>query len=84
MKRREIDIFRVMNENLFETMLTGGVSFGDKVTLAGRDGDERLPVEILSELSGKFNYEFICSLGKRIPRTFLRHGRVTEQMDYFE
>lgn len=60
------------------------VSFGDKVTLVGRDGDEKIPVEVLSELSGKFNYEFICSLGKRIPRTFLRHGKVTEQMDYFE
>lgn len=60
------------------------VSFGDKVTLVGCDGGERLPVEVLSDLSGKFNYEFICSLGKRIPRIFFRHGKMTEQMDYFE
>lgn len=60
------------------------VSFGDKVTLVGRDGKEWLPVEVLSELSGKFNYEFICCLGKRIPRTFIRHGEMTGQMDYFE
>lgn len=73
-----------MDQFMVDVTEIPGVSFGDKVTLAGRDGDERLPVEILSELSGKFNYEFICSLGKRIPRTFLRHGRVTEQMDYFE
>ena len=60
------------------------VSYGDKVTLVGCDGGERLPVEVLSDLSGKFNYEFICSLGKRIPRIFFRHGEMTEQMDYFE
>lgn len=59
------------------------VAFGDKITLVGNDGDEKLPVEILSELSGRFNYEFVCDLGKRIPREFLRHGKITEQMDYF-
>lgn len=59
------------------------VKYGDKVTLVGRDGAEELPVEVLSDLSGRFNYEFVCDLGKRIPRTFLRHGEVTEQMDYF-
>lgn len=60
------------------------VRFGDKVTLIGRDADEYLPVEILSDLSGRFNYEFVCNLGKRIPRTYLRHGEIVEQMDYFE
>lgn len=60
------------------------VSFQDKVTLVGEDGDEKLPVEVLSGLSGRFNYEFVCDLGKRIPREFIRHGQVIEQMDYFE
>lgn len=60
------------------------VKFGDRVTLSGKDGEADLPVEILSDLSGRFNYEFVCNLGKRIPRTYLRHGEVVEQMDYFE
>ena len=46
------------------------VKFGDKVTLVGKDGDEFLPVETLSDLSGRFNYEFVCCLGKRIPRVY--------------
>ena len=60
------------------------VKFADKITLIGRNGGENLPVETLSELSGRFNYEFVCNLGKRIPRTYIRQGRVVEQMDYFE
>ena len=60
------------------------VKYGDKVTLIGNDGKEKLPVEILSDLSGRFNYEFVCDLGKRIPREYIRHGEVVEQMDYFE
>lgn len=59
------------------------VEFADKVTLIGYDGEEHLPVEVLSELSGRFNYEFVCDLSKRIPREFLRHGEVIEQMDCF-
>lgn len=59
------------------------VAFGDKITLVGNDGEEKLPVEILSNLSGRFNYEFVCDLGKRIPREYLRAGAVVEQMDYF-
>lgn len=59
------------------------VKFGDKVTLIGRDQEEYLPVEKLSELSGRFNYEFVCDLGKRIPRVYVQDGKVKEQVDYF-
>ena len=58
-------------------------SFGDKVTLIGRDGNEYISVEMLGELSGRFNYEFICDLGKRIPRVYVKNGKVAEQVDYF-
>ncbi len=59
------------------------VKFGDRVTLVGKDADEVLPVEVLSALSGRFNYEFVCLMGKRIPREYIRRGEVLEQMDYF-
>lgn len=44
-----------------------GVQFLDQVTLIGRDGEEMISVEELSGLSGRFHYEFVCCLGKRIP-----------------
>ena len=59
------------------------VKFGDQAVLVGHDGDEHLPVEVLSELSGRFNYEFVCDLGKRIPREYISGGRIVEQLDYF-
>mgnify|MGYP002511750937 CR=1 FL=1 len=60
-----------------------GVKFGDLVTLIGQNGGECVTVEGLSELAEKLRYEFICNFGKRVPREFLRHGKVVEQMDYF-
>ena len=61
-----------------------GASEGDKVTLLGADGTERITAEELGEFSGRFNYEFVCTLGKRIPRVYRQHGEITEVKDYFE
>lgn len=52
--------------------------FMDPVVLIGADGDEQITVEELADLSGRFNYEFVCCLGKRIPRVHVRGGAVTE------
>ncbi len=41
---------------------------GDKVTLVGRDGDEEITMEMLGELSGRFNYELACDINSRVPR----------------
>ena len=43
-----------------------------------------ISIEELGELSGRFNYEFVCDLGKRIPRVYVRNGKITEQIDYFD
>ena len=72
-----------MDQLMVDVTQIEGVSFGDKVTMIGKDGNEILPVEVLSELSGRFNYEFVCDLGKRIPRVYVRDGKIAEQVDYF-
>lgn len=59
------------------------VKCGDKVVLVGSDGGECITVEELGERSGRFNYEFVCDLGKRIPRVYLRGGRVVGTKDHF-
>ncbi len=72
-----------MDQFMVDVTEIDDVKFGDKVVLVGRDQEEYLPVEMLSELSGRFNYEFVCCLSKRIPREYLRKGEVVKQIDYF-
>lgn len=60
------------------------VVFGDEVTLIGTDGEETITTEELSELSGRFNYEFVCDLNKRIPRVYYQDGREVGSLDFFE
>lgn len=45
--------------------------FMDEVVLVGKDQTETITIDELAELSGRFNYEFICCLGKRIPRVYI-------------
>ncbi len=59
------------------------VKIGDEVTLAGTDGEHTITFEELGEISGRFNYEFVCDLGKRIPRIFVKNGKVISEKDYF-
>ena len=57
---------------------------GDEVTLIGRDGEAIITMEELGALSGRFNYELACDLGKRIPRVFYRKGKIMDTKDYYE
>ncbi len=50
---------------------------GDRVTLIGTDGGDRLSMEELGDISGRFNYELACDLGRRIPRIFIKDGKTS-------
>ncbi|MBQ3906935.1 MAG: alanine racemase, partial [Lachnospiraceae bacterium] len=56
------------------------VQNGDDVTLIG-DG---ITAEELGDLSGRFNYELVCDLGKRIPRVFYTGGEPVAVRDYYQ
>ena len=53
---------------------------GDEVTLIG----EGITAELLGDLSGRFNYELVCDLGKRIPRVFYVKGKPVAVRDYYQ
>ena len=57
---------------------------GDEVTLIGRDGSLEITTEQLGDLSGRFNYELACDLGKRIPRVYVKNGKITATKDYYD
>lgn len=47
---------------------------GTEVTLMGKDGDEVISADTLGELSGRFSYELVCCISKRVPRVYLKNG----------
>lgn len=60
------------------------VLIGDNVTLVGKDGDECITCEEIGEISGRFNYEFLCCITRRVPRVYIRNGKTKKIVDYLE
>lgn len=48
----------------------------DEVVLVGRQGNEEITVDELGDLCGRFSYEFICDIGKRVPRIYTKNHEV--------
>lgn len=61
-----------MDQTMVDITDIPDVKMEDVVTLIGRDGEERISVEDMADLSGSFNYEFVCDVGQRVKRIYLR------------
>lgn len=55
-----------------------GAKSGDEVTLIGKDGAEEITFEEFGDMSGRFSYEFICCISKRVPRIYIKDGKETD------
>ena len=56
---------------------------GSVATLLGKDGDAEITADELGSLSGRFPYEFVCCIGKRVPRVYYRNGEIVGTKDWF-
>ena len=59
-----------------------GVREGDAVTLIGKDGGETISMEEIAAAAGSFNYEFACGISRRVPRIYLRGGKIVRTVHY--
>ena len=59
-----------MDQIMVDVSHIDNVRIEDVVTLFGRDGENFIPVEEPADLSASFNYEFVCSLSRRVTRVY--------------
>ena len=71
-----------MDQMMVDVSDVPDVCVGDEVTLVGTDGGETITVEELSEGASSFNYEFVCNIGRRIPRAYFRNGEHVKTVSY--
>jgi alanine racemase len=48
------------------------VAVGDEVVLLGRDGEAEVTADEWADRLGTINYEIVCGIGRRVPRTYRR------------
>jgi len=60
-----------------------GAELGDEVVLLGKQGSEEITATELAAHAGTISWEILCHLGLRLPRRYVREGRVEELMSRF-
>ncbi len=68
--RRAPIIGRVCMDQFMVDVTGMDVQVLDEVVLMGKDGEDEITVDELGTLSGRFPYEFVCDIGKRVPRVY--------------
>jgi alanine racemase len=60
-----------------------GAALGDEVVLLGAQGGEEISALELAAHAGTISWEILCHLGLRLPRRYVRGGRVEELVSRF-
>ncbi|MGN1031425.1 MAG: alanine racemase [Butyricicoccaceae bacterium] len=63
-----------MDQFMIDVTDIPGIEIEDEVVLVGRQGGSEIALDDISDLSGRFNYEFACDINKRVPRVYFRDG----------
>ncbi len=71
-----------MDQFMIDVTDIPGVTLGSEVTLVGRDGDECLSMEEVSEKAYSFNYELPCRISRRVPRIYYKEGKEVVSLHY--
>jgi alanine racemase len=58
------------------------VKVGDEVVLFGGQGEGFIHIDELAEKLGTINYEIVCMISKRVPRVYIKDGRIVDIQNY--
>ena len=67
-----------MDQTVVDVTDISDVKTGDSATLFG----EGLPVDELAKLLNTINYELVCAVAHRVPRIYLKNGKVINEIRY--
>ena len=67
-----------MDQFMVDVTHVPDVALNDEVVIIGRQGDDVISVEELADLAGTINYEIVTGLSARVPRVYLKGGRVVK------
>lgn len=64
------------------TDLKHDVHVGDEVVIFGKQNGSCISVDEIADQVGTINYELVCIIGKRIPRVYLKEGKICGVLNY--
>lgn len=73
-----------MDQIMIDVSFIRDVKVGDKILLFGKDDMGEISLYDLAEMANTNVYELLCRVTMRIPRIYIRNGKVVEVCDYLQ
>jgi alanine racemase len=71
-----------MDQCMIDVTGIDNVNVGDEVVLFGKQGGNFIHIDELANKLGTINYEIVCMIGKRVPRVYIKDGKIVDVCNY--
>lgn len=71
-----------MDQCMIDVTGIDDVKVGDEVVLFGKQDGSFIHIDELAEKLGTINYEIVCMIGKRVPRVYIKDGKIVDVCNY--
>ena len=71
-----------MDQCMIDVTGIDDVKVGDEVVLFGKQGENFIHIDELAEKLGTINYEIVCMISKRVPRVYIKDGKIVDVQNY--
>ncbi len=71
-----------MDQCMIDVSKVNNINVGDEVTLMGDEAPFENSADGIAELMGTISYEVVCNVGRRVPRVYIKDGRIVETLNY--
>jgi len=71
-----------MDQFMVDVTDVNDVKRGDEVIIIGSDGNLKYDADDIASEIGTINYEIICMISKRVPRVYIKEGKVLKVKNY--
>jgi alanine racemase len=73
-----------MDECMVDVSNINGTDIGTEVILFGTKGNEEINVADIASSCGEIPYELLCNIGRRVPRIYIKSGKIIKKTNYLD
>ncbi|MFA4911670.1 MAG: alanine racemase [Desulfobacteria bacterium] len=71
-----------MDMTMVDVTKVSNVQVGDEAVLIGRQGDKEISADEMANKIGTISYEVFCGVSKRVPRIYIKGGKIIGKKTY--
>ncbi len=71
-----------MDQCMADVTGAGDVTAGDEVILMGSQGGRKIDADDIAGDIGTISYEILCGISRRVPRIYIRDGKIIKTINY--